>query len=93
MITIYISSKLGIVEKIMILVYCSPKDINIHTTLFKEYLDVIDSSYDDMSSINPSSVEHEIPTYDNARPIQKILQTLNPNKVATIKEKVEKLLK
>ena len=51
------------------------------------------SSYEEMSGINPSIVEHEIKSYPNVKPVQQNLHPGNPNKFATIKAEVENLLK
>jgi hypothetical protein len=45
-----------------------------------------------MSGINPSIIEHEIETYTDAKPIQKRLRVVNPQKAPTIKAEVKKLL-
>ena len=50
-------------------------------------------SYEEMSGIDPSIVEHEIQTYPDAKPIQQKLRPVNPRKVAAVKAEVEKLLK
>ena len=46
-----------------------------------------------MSGIVPSIVQHEIKTYENAKPIRRKLRLVNLRKVAAIKAEVEKLLK
>ena len=46
-----------------------------------------------MPGIDPSIVQHEIKTYENARPFRQRLQPVNPRKAAAIKAEVEKLLK
>eukprot|EP00253_Pinus_taeda_P023938 PITA_23938 len=50
-------------------------------------------SYEDMPGIDPSIVVHEIPTYLGAKPVRQRLRPVHPRKAATIKTKVEKLLK
>ena len=46
-----------------------------------------------MPGIDPSIVQHEIRTYENARPVHQRLRPVNPRKAAAIKAEVEKLLK
>jgi hypothetical protein len=46
---------------------CSPEEIQTYTDLFKEFQDVFAWSYEEMSGIDPSIVEHEIKTYLNAK--------------------------
>ena len=65
-----ISVKTGIMENIQIGADCNPEEIAAFTALFKEFRDVFAWSYDEMPGIDPSIVEHEIKTYDNAKPIR-----------------------
>jgi hypothetical protein len=46
-----------------------------------------------MPGIDPKIVEHEITTYPDAKLVRQKLRLVNPNKAATIKIEVEKLLK
>ena len=50
-------------------------------------------SYEEMPGIDPSIVQHEIPTYPDAKPVRQKLHPVNPRKVAAVKAEVEKLLK
>ena len=50
-------------------------------------------SYEEMPGIDPSIVQHEIKTYENAKPVRQNLCPVNPRKAAAIKAEVEKLLK
>ena len=61
-IPINISIKHGIIENINIGANCSLEEITQYTTLFKEFRDVFTWSYDEIPSINPSIVKHEIKT-------------------------------
>ena len=61
-IPINISIKPGIVENINIGVYCSPEEITQYTALFKVFHDLFTWSYEEMSSIDLSIIEHEIKT-------------------------------
>eukprot|EP00253_Pinus_taeda_P032380 PITA_32380 len=46
-----------------------------------------------MPGIDPSIMVHEIPTYPGAKPVRQRLHPVHPQKAATIKAEVEKLLK
>ena len=70
-----------------------PEEIQIYTDLFKDFRDVFAWSYEEMPGIDPSIVQHEIKTYENAKPIRQRLRSVNPRKAAAIKAEVEKLLK
>jgi hypothetical protein len=45
-----------------------------------------------MCGIDPQIFEHEIKTYEGAKPVWKNLQPINPKKVVSIKEEVENIL-
>ena len=59
-IPINISTNPNVMENVHISANCSPKEIAIYTTLFKEFHDVCSWSYEEMPGIDPSIVEHEI---------------------------------
>ena len=92
-IPVNISKDPNIIENIFIGAECSREEIQIYTELFKEYRDVFAWSYEEMPGIDPSIVQHEIKTYENAKPMRQKLRQVNPRKAATIKAEVEKLLK
>ncbi|KAL6348421.1 hypothetical protein AAG906_005729 [Vitis piasezkii] len=46
--------------------------------LLRSYLDVFAWSYEDMSSLDPSIVQHHLPTLPHARPIKQKLRRLHP---------------
>jgi hypothetical protein len=71
---------------------CSPEEIQIYTYLFKEFRDVFSWSYEEMPGIDPRIVEHEITTYLDAKPIRQKFHLVNPQKVVSIKDEVEKLI-
>ena len=93
MILINISRNPNLIENLFIGAKCSPEEIQIYTNLFKYFRDVFTWSYEEMPGIDPSIVQHEIKTYENSMSIRQKLQLVNPRKAATIKAKVEKLLK
>ena len=62
--------KPGIVEHIHIGVTCTLEEVQLCTNLFREFHDVLAWSYEEMPSIDPNIVVHEIPTYLGAKPIR-----------------------
>ena len=66
-IPINISANPNVVENVHIGTNCSPEEIAIYTTLFKEFHDVFSCSYEEIPDIDPSIVEHEIRTYPDAK--------------------------
>jgi hypothetical protein len=69
-IPINISRTLGVVENVFVGADYSLKEIQIYTHLVKEFHDVFSWSYEEMPSIDPKIVEHEITTYPNAKPFR-----------------------
>ena len=59
-IPINISANPNVVENVHIGANCSLEEIVIYTALFKEFSDVFSWSYEEMPSIDPSIIEHEI---------------------------------
>jgi len=92
-IPIDISKTPGVVENVFIKAYCSPKNIQTYTELFKELCDVFSWSYEEMSGIDPQIIENEIMTYPDAKRFWQNIRLVNPRKVVAIKAEVEKLLK
>jgi len=82
-----------VIENLFIRIECSPEEVQIYTDLFKEFRDVFTWYYEEMPGIDPSIVQHEIKTYENAKLVRQRLRPVNPRKAAAIKAKVEKLLK
>ena len=66
-IPINISKTPGKIENVLIGADCSPDEIELYTTLFKEFRDVFAWSYEEMPGIDPRIVKHEIKTYPDAR--------------------------
>ena len=91
-ISIHISIKKGIFENINIGMDCFPEEIMLYVALFKVFHDAISWLYEEMLGMNPSIVEHEIKTYDNVKIVRQKLRLINPKKVDSIKNEVEKLL-
>ena len=92
-IPINISVNTDVMENIHIGANCSPEEIAIYTALFKEFCDVFAWSYEEIPGIDPSTVEHEIRTYPDAKPVRQKLRPINACKVVAMKVEVEKLLK
>ena len=92
-IPINISKIPGKIENILIGADCSPDEIELYTTLFKDFRDVFAWSYEEMPGIDPKIFEHEIKTYPGARPIRQKLRPVNPKNAPAIKAEVEKFLK
>jgi hypothetical protein len=92
-IPINISSNPKVTENIMIGVDCSPEEIQVYTTLFKEYQGIFTWTYEEMPGIDPWIVEHKIKTYPNVKPVRPKLRAVNPKKAPAIKAEIEKLLK
>jgi hypothetical protein len=93
MIPIDISVKPRIIKKVHIGASCSPDEMVTYTSLFKEFRDIFTWSYEEMPSIDPSIVIHQIKTYPGAKPVRQRLRPIHPRKAAAIKLEVEKLLK
>ena len=68
-ISINISANPNIVENVYIGANCSPQEIAIYTTLFKEFRDIFSWSYEDIPGIDPSIIEPKIRTYPDTEPI------------------------
>jgi len=64
-----ISRNTNIIENVFIRLKLSPEEIQIYTDRFKEFRDVFSWSYEEITGIDPSIVQHEIKTYVNAKPI------------------------
>jgi hypothetical protein len=69
-ILINISRTPGVMENFFVGADYSPKEIQIYKDLFKEFHDIFSWSYEEMTSIDPKIVKHEITTYLDAKPVQ-----------------------
>jgi len=92
-IPIIISRTPDVVENVFIGADYSQDEILQYMALFKEFCDVFSWSYEEMTSINTRIIEHEIHTYENANPVRKKMQPVNPRKATTIKAEVENMFK
>ena len=68
-IPINISRDPGKIENVYIGANCSHNEIQEYTEPFKEFHDIFAWSYEEMPSIDPRIVEHEIKTYPNVKPV------------------------
>ena len=73
-----ISMEPGIVEHIHIGVTCTPEEVQLYTSLFREFRDVFAWSYEEMPGIDPSIVVHEIRTYLGAKHVRQRLRPVHP---------------
>ncbi|RVW23587.1 hypothetical protein CK203_091487 [Vitis vinifera] len=60
--------------------------------LLRAYLDVFAWSYEDMSGLDPSIVQHRLPFLPHARPVKQKLRRLHPRWSLQVKEEIQKLL-
>ncbi|KAL6316583.1 hypothetical protein AAG906_018838 [Vitis piasezkii] len=60
--------------------------------LLRSYLDVFASSYEDMSGLDPSIVQHHLPILPHARLVKQKLRRLHPRWSLQVKEKIQKQL-
>ena len=60
--------------------------------LLKSYLNVFAWSYEDMSGLDPSIVQHHLPLVPHARPVKQKLRRLHPRWSLQVKEEIQKQL-
>ena len=60
--------------------------------LLKSYLDVFAWSYEDMSGLDPSTVQHHLPILPHAKSIKQKLRRLHPHWSLQVKEEIQKQL-
>ena len=72
---------------------CSPSELETYRSLFREFRDVFAWSYEEMSGIDTSILEHTINMYPYVKPVHQHLRLVHPKKVVAIKAEVEKLLR
>ena len=58
--------------------------------LLRSYLDVFAWSYKDMSSLNPSIVQHHLPLLPHVRLVKQKLRQLHPCWSLQVKEEIQK---
>ena len=80
----------GKVENVYIGSGCSLDEIKEYTELFKEFHDIFAWSYEEIPSIEPHIVEHEIKMYLDAKPVRQRLHAMNPIKALAMKAEIEK---
>ncbi|RVW69501.1 Retrovirus-related Pol polyprotein from transposon 17.6 [Vitis vinifera] len=66
------------------------RDRLIH--LLRSYLDVFAWPYEDMPGLDPSIVQHHLPTLPHARPVKQKLRRLHPRWSLQVKEEIQKQL-
>jgi hypothetical protein len=87
-----ISIKPGVVENVHIKASCSTDEVFTYKSLFQEFHDIFSWSYEEMSSIDPDIVVHEIKTFPSTKPVWQRLCSVHPCKKVAIKLEVEKIL-
>ena len=60
--------------------------------LLRSYLDVFAWSYEDMSSLDLSIVQHHLPLVPHARPVKQKLRRLHPRWSLQVNEEIQKQL-
>ena len=60
--------------------------------LLRAYLDIFAWSYEDMSGLDPSIVQHRLPLLPHARPVKQKLRRLHPRWSLQVKEEIQKQL-
>ena len=70
--------------------FTDERDRLIH--LLRSYLDVFAWSYKDMLGLDPSIVQHHLPTLPHARPVKQKLRRLHPRWSLQVKEEIQKQL-
>ena len=68
-ISINISTKPNIIEKIHVAKYYSPLELDNYRALFREFRDIFAWSYEEMPRIDSNIAEHEIKMYPNVKPV------------------------
>ena len=70
----------------------SPDERSRLIDLLRSYLDVFAWSYEDMSGLDSSIVQHHLPILPHARPVKQKLRRLHPQWSLQVKEEIQKQL-
>ena len=70
----------------------SPNERNGLIDLLRSYLDVFTWSYEDMSGLDPTIVQHHLPILPHARPVKQKLRRLHLRWSLQVKEEIQKQL-
>ena len=70
----------------------SPDERSGLIDLLRSYLDVFAWSYEDMSGLDPTIVQHHLPILPHARPVKQKLRRLYPRWSLQVKEEIQKQL-
>eukprot|EP00261_Vitis_vinifera_P030644 XP_019071887.1 PREDICTED: uncharacterized protein LOC109121615 [Vitis vinifera] len=70
----------------------SPNERSRLIDLLRSYLDVFAWSYEDMSGLDPTIVQHHLPILPHARPVKQKLRRLHPRWSLQVKEEIQKQL-
>ena len=75
-------------EEIRIGSSLSPDERSGLIDLLKSYLDVFAWSYEDITGLNPTIVQHHLPILPHARPVKQKLRRLHPQWSLQVKEEI-----
>ena len=67
-------------------------EMNTLINLLRSYLDVFAWSYEDMPGLDPSIVQHHLPTLPHTKPVKQKLRRLHPRWSLQVKEEIQKQL-
>ena len=70
----------------------SPDERSRLINLLRSYLDVFAWSYEDMTGLDPTIVQHHLPILPHARPVKQKLRRLHPQWSLQVKEEIHKQL-
>ncbi|XP_070032954.1 uncharacterized protein [Nicotiana tomentosiformis] len=74
-------------------IHLSPSEKKEYTRFLEEYEDIFAWSYDDMTGLSTSVVDHELPTNSMCPPVKQKLRMFKPDMSLKIKEEVTKQIK
>jgi hypothetical protein len=72
---------------------CTIEEVEQHVALFKEYLDVITWSYDDLKAYDKTIFQHIIPLREGEKSVKQKIRMMNPKLKQLVKVELEKLKK
>jgi hypothetical protein len=72
---------------------CTPEEVDQLASLFKEYIDVFDWTYDDFKAYDKTILQHIIPLREEDKPVKQKLRIINPKMKPLVKIELENLKK
>ena len=79
-------------RKLKIDSFLSLDEMSTLINLLRSYLDVFAWSYEDMPGLDPSIVQHHLPTLPHTKPVKQKLRRLHPRWSLQVKEEIQKQL-